>query len=199
LYWHCLRQFLLHIWWIPFCFTVKSDVDGSGNFTITSFSIDSFAGTAAGTFAAYAPDVSGMSGSIDAGGNIVFTPTGRIANTSAPAIVGNPFNTPDYSFGGDGVPSADDVPGAWASFTTGTLTGPNEAGTITGQALDDAGHAVLVSTDSYGVGPNWGTFDQGTYYEVWSVDIQAVPVPAAVWLFGSGLLGLVGVARRKKS
>ena len=26
-----------------------------------------------------------------------------------------------------------------------------------------------------------------------------VPVPAAVWLFGSGLMGLVGVARRKKS
>jgi len=26
-----------------------------------------------------------------------------------------------------------------------------------------------------------------------------VPVPAAVWLFGSGLIGLVGVARRKKS
>jgi len=26
----------------------------------------------------------------------------------------------------------------------------------------------------------------------------AVPIPAAVWLFGSGLLGLVGVARRKK-
>ncbi len=28
--------------------------------------------------------------------------------------------------------------------------------------------------------------------------LTAVPVPAAVWLFGSGLLGLVGVARRKK-
>jgi len=27
----------------------------------------------------------------------------------------------------------------------------------------------------------------------------AVPVPAAVWLFGSGLLGLVGIARRKNS
>jgi hypothetical protein len=26
-----------------------------------------------------------------------------------------------------------------------------------------------------------------------------VPVPAAVWLFGSGLLGLVGIARRKSS
>ncbi len=29
-------------------------------------------------------------------------------------------------------------------------------------------------------------------------DHAAVPVPAAVWLFGSGLLGLVGVARRRK-
>jgi hypothetical protein len=29
-------------------------------------------------------------------------------------------------------------------------------------------------------------------------DVSAVPVPAAVWLFGSGLIGLIGVARRKK-
>ena len=32
-----------------------------------------------------------------------------------------------------------------------------------------------------------------------TTSVSAVPVPAAVWLFGSGLLGLVGVARRKKS
>lgn len=33
------------------------------------------------------------------------------------------------------------------------------------------------------------------------VDYQltAIPVPAAVWLFGSGLIGLVGIARRKKA
>ncbi len=30
-------------------------------------------------------------------------------------------------------------------------------------------------------------------------DVSAVPVPAAFWLFGSGLLGLVGMARRKKA
>ena len=29
--------------------------------------------------------------------------------------------------------------------------------------------------------------------------VSSVPVPAAAWLFGSGLLGLIGVARRKKA
>jgi len=40
-------------------------------------------------------------------------------------------------------------------------------------------------------------------FELQSISIYTestvVPVPAAVWLFGSGLLGLVGVARRCKS
>lgn len=36
----------------------------------------------------------------------------------------------------------------------------------------------------------------GSSYSI-SINATVVPVPAAVWLFGSGLLGLVGVARRK--
>ena len=39
-----------------------------------------------------------------------------------------------------------------------------------------------------------------TFY-AWAVhdgDISAVPIPAAIGLFGSGLIGLIGVARRKK-
>ena len=32
-----------------------------------------------------------------------------------------------------------------------------------------------------------------------TVEFSPVPVPAAVWLFGSGLIGLVGFARRKKA
>ena len=32
-----------------------------------------------------------------------------------------------------------------------------------------------------------------------SATVTAIPIPPAVWLFGSGLLGLVGIARRKKA
>jgi hypothetical protein len=43
---------------------------------------------------------------------------------------------------------------------------------------------------------------QGLADESWGldnvkVDVSAVPVPPSVWLFGSGLLGLIGVARRR--
>ena len=42
------------------------------------------------------------------------------------------------------------------------------------------------------------------WYYVGTIDgftapVSAVPVPAAVWLFGSGLVGLAGVARRRKT
>jgi hypothetical protein len=32
-----------------------------------------------------------------------------------------------------------------------------------------------------------------------SLSVNAVPIPPSVWLFGSGLLGLIGIARRKKA
>jgi len=52
-----------------------------------------------------------------------------------------------------------------------------------------------------------GNYDgSGRFYDnaCWTNDggascPSAVPIPAAVWLFGSGLVGLVGVARRRKS
>ena len=46
-------------------------------------------------------------------------------------------------------------------------------------------------------------FNTGNEYKLYLVGTigaaSAVPVPAAVWLFGSGLISLVGFARRKKA
>jgi hypothetical protein len=43
------------------------------------------------------------------------------------------------------------------------------------------------------------TAKTGKYYiEYEPAAVAAVPVPAAVWLFGSGLIGLIGMARRRK-
>lgn len=44
-------------------------------------------------------------------------------------------------------------------------------------------------------GKDWLNFDGSPYSEVFSIRIvTTVPVPAALWLFGSGFIGLVGLA-----
>ncbi len=37
----------------------------------------------------------------------------------------------------------------------------------------------------------------GFNYDLQLTEVSAIPLPAAVWLFGSGLIGLIGLARRK--
>jgi len=44
-----------------------------------------------------------------------------------------------------------------------------------------------------------GFADTNGVTSAWFGGSTVVPVPAAVWLFGSGLLGLVGIARRRRS
>ena len=57
----------------------------------------------------------------------------------------------------------------------------------------DDDYWTIAEVDAFVAG---GTARQSTWLTY--REVSAVPVPAAVWLFGSGLLGLVGVARRKK-
>ena len=65
-----------------------------------------------------------------------------------------------------------------------------------------AGVTSYVSTDGDGDGKRGIAMIDGAFPGFsanFDFTTAAVPVPAAVWLFGSGLLGLVGVARRKKA
>lgn len=79
---------------------------------------------------------------------------------------------------------------------------------ITWEITDDGfGNLTMLTIDGDGngfpgtipVGPpnGWAGFPF-PFEPTWD-GVAVVPVPAAVWLFGSGLLGLVAVARRKKA
>ena len=112
----------------------------------------------------------------------------------------------------------------WNVGSAATLNGPTFAGnvlahdlissdgdlTIACGRLLSATTQVTLNQDniSIGCGTTGGTgfgsggFDQGVDIGSGGTGgsggevVSGVPVPAAVWLFGSGLLGLVGVARR---
>jgi len=72
--------------------------------------------------------------------------------------------------------------------------GPDTAGIGLGQAVNLyalTGNGNLLQAQSYLLGNNLTLSSNGT------LSVGAVPLPAAVWLFGSGLLGLIGVGRRR--
>ena len=80
-------------------------------------------------------------------------------------------------------PNAD--PNVWSTAVFNTTLGSDVAGGISLQLKASCGAAATCLADVY--------FDNA------SLEVAAVPVPAAVWLFGSGLVGLIGIARRRKS
>ena len=57
--------------------------------------------------------------------------------------------------------------------------------------------AILSDVTSIGIPTD--AFDGADTIGIDNFTIRAVPVPAAVWLFGSGLLGLIGIAGRKNA
>jgi hypothetical protein len=182
---------------------INITVGGSGAFTVNSFNLDSYLYAVGGHFAVWADSVAGMNGSIDAGGNIQFNPTGRVATMQFFSAFDNGgMGTPFYVDNSAFIPGHTGS-GLYYPFTTGTscnlstVTGATNL-CLTGQALDNNGNAVLVSLGN--LGADWGSFDGVPYAEIYSVHVEAVPVPAAAWLFGSGLLGLLGFWRlRRKS
>jgi hypothetical protein len=63
----------------------------------------------------------------------------------------------------------------------------------------DSGNAWFFQINHGGIQDNGNKNGSGYGWAVRSGDVPAVvPVPAAVWLFGSGLIGLLSIARRKR-
>ncbi len=109
-----------------------------------------------------------ISGKIDPG-------TGKAEKFTVTADLAGAF---DYS--GDGT--------LWGFNTSGIVCSDN-INTLTGGCTDAE---VVYLNLLEGVGP-----DFGTKVSTAGRALTSVPLPATAWLFGSGLLGLIGVSRRR--
>ena len=85
--------------------------------------------------------------------------------------------------------------GAGASGGVGTVVCAAGSGCAAGSTYTLDYFATVPATDPGFGGVAYLLHLEGTI----GTQPPAFPVPAAVWLFGSGLLGLVGVARRRKA
>jgi len=100
---------------------------------------------------------------------------------------GNPYSGPDYLIIGP--------PGAGGTYSNanGSIAGNKPHNPFINQtatfslALSGATSSTVISNVIFSFGTQEGS------------NVAAVPIPAAVWLFGSGLIGLIGIARRNRS
>lgn len=162
---------------------------------------------------------------VESGGDLVFSSPGgsldftglsfltttfgtddAIESTTSSLVIGNgPLATDVYtgvvtgpsSFGTGGGTNFNSGNGDLYGLFQGDLHVPE--GYVSGNPLSASSSTMISATfASYGLTP--GTF-------VWTLpsndtitlNISAVPLPAAVWLFASGLIGLVGITRHKKA
>jgi hypothetical protein len=149
-------------------------------------------------------DGSTMTGMVDDSGNLTLNMEGRWGIMSFfPAHGPNSWNIDNSST----LPAP--VTGIYEALTTGNSisyhpTTGDPVFNMTGMALagtPGSWTGRLVSAGN--VGTAWGPFDGTPYSEIFNITVTGtaaspVPIPAAAWLFGSGLLGLVGLVRRKK-
>ena len=128
----------------------------------------------------YNGDVTYLNGTYTAGGSVYAWANGTNGGNVWGASTGGNGGSTNLYGQSNGVTQAGN--GLGASLGLFGVTGNNGTGTVQSYVLGD--NLTLSSTGALTVGST-------------STTPPTVPLPAAVWLFGSGLLGLLGVGRRR--
>lgn len=128
--------------------------------------------------------------------------TNTLHNTNGFITEGNdPFNFDGYAMITVAVSADDVLDFSFLSASAGALTPVDN---LAGTSLEGLGIMTPGSRSSsltqLVLAYNDGSIDADFDDMLVRADfrVAAVPLPAAVWLFGSGLLGLIGMARRRK-
>jgi hypothetical protein len=161
---------------------------GSGNFfnlePTDNFSIQGSSYKLTARFDADGKLVTGKKSKVTINGTIK-TEDGKVSGKLLTARLGDLLNGAGYAF-------------------TETLIGFNTHGVKCHAVIEsispegcEGGESAYVSLDQ-GLEDVTKNYKSAGLAVTGSAEISAVPVPAAVWLFGSGLLGLLGMARRRK-
>lgn len=175
------------------------------NVSFLSFKEDAVRFTPVGDIVQYGTLTGG--GTLDQNtGQLTITPTGRLnAASSFPAMTDIARNIDDLDCDANGCTTNGNT--AWTPLTT--LSASNEFAVINGAPITSLGDvdndgladysAILVSGGQYGSA--WAGAAGVPYLEVYNVRIEAapVPLPPAIWLFGSGLAGFAALAKRRQT
>ena len=92
-----------------------------------------------------------------------------------------------------------DLSGPWAMDETGTLLGFNTMNIVCHGNIDSYVLGGCTQNEVIYLALQDAITSSTRALKTTGVALTSVPLPPAAWLFGTGLLGLVGMARRKKA
>lgn len=147
--------------------------------------------------------------SVDQDGSVTFTyiaaESGYIDSFRSPAGVmteaDHAFNWAGYDSLSSNVTAGDILDFRFTSVGNNPLSPvDNLSGThLEGLGIFTRGSDSRILQVILGYDDQWNWSDDDNHDDMMvRVDFNPVPVPAAFWLFGSGLIGVIGIARRKK-
>jgi len=110
-----------------------------------------------------------------------------------------PWDPVDGGFGFSGIDSTG--PGSISGLYVGTfdfgISGDQPIARLNFTLGTGVSNSMIIMSAA-ALGGTWSSFDSGDFTNTYAgATINPVPVPAALWLFGSGILGLAGMARRR--